>query len=712
MRKEFNAMLPSDNFLRTMIDQMPTLAWSCRPDGSAEFVNQRWLDYTGLSMEEAVGWGWQATIHPEDLGKTMETWLRLLASEEPGEDEARVRRFDGEYRWFLFRAVPVRDERGNVIRWYGTSTDIEDRKRAEEKLQRSEAYLHEAQRLGHVGSWAFNTPSGYLLRIFGYDPDEKNPTVEMFRERIHPEDLPSFEEMANKARSEKTDYEFDYRIVLPDGSIRHAHSVGHPVFNDSGDLVEYIGTILDVTERKRAEEKLRQSESYLSEAQRLSRTGSFDWRVSIGEIVWSEETFRIFQYDRTTKPTAELILRQTHPEDAAFVKQTIERASQDEKDLDFEHRLLMPDGSVKHVHIVAHAERDELGELEFVGAVMDVTVTKGAEERIRQDERELRITIETIPAFVSSTLPDGSVDFISQGWLDYVGCSREEILGWGGKKTIHPEDLDRVLNNWQAALASGEPLEIEGRLRRADGEYRWFLSRAAPLRDEKGNIVKWYWTIFDIEDRKRAEEKLRQDERELRRITDAIDQRIAVHGPDGNILYANRAMLEYSGLSIEDVMTGDFRARLVHPDDLKRSQDERQHGLERGIPFELELRARRKDGRHRWFLIRYNPLRDEEGRIIRWYSTGTDIDDRKRDEERIQKENLALREEIDHSSMFEEIVGSSEAIRKILTQVTKVAPSDSTVLVLGETGTGKELIARAIHKRSKRSSRAFITVNC
>ena len=211
---------------------------------------------------------------------------------------------------------------------------------------------------------------------------------------------------------------------------------------------------------------------------------------------------------------------------------------------------------------------------------------------------------------------------------------------------------------------------------------------------------------------KYAEEKLRQSEKELRRITDAIDQRIAVHGPDGKILYANRAMLEYSGLSVEDVMADDFRARLVHPDDLKRSQDERQHGLERGTPFELELRARRNDGQHRWFLIRYNPLRDDEGRIIRWYSTGTDIDDRKRDEERIQKENLALREEIDHSSMFEEIVGSSDVIRKILTQVAKVAPSDSTVLVLGETGTGKELIARAIHKRSKRSSRAFITVNC
>ena len=211
---------------------------------------------------------------------------------------------------------------------------------------------------------------------------------------------------------------------------------------------------------------------------------------------------------------------------------------------------------------------------------------------------------------------------------------------------------------------------------------------------------------------KYAEEKLRQDERELRRITDAIDQHITVLGPDGKILYANQLLLEYSGLTIEAVMAEDFRIRLFHPNDLDGSQDQRQHALERGAPFELELRARRKDGQYRWFLIRYKPLRDDEGRIIRWYSTGTDIDDRKREEERIQKENLALREEIDHSSMFEEIVGSSEVIRKVLKQVTKVAPSDSTVLILGETGTGKELIARAIHKRSKRSSQLLIRVNC
>jgi len=157
----------------------------------------------------------------------------------------------------------------------------------------------------------------------------------------------------------------------------------------------------------------------------------------------------------------------------------------------------------------------------------------------------------------------------------------------------------------------------------------------------------------------------------------------------------NRLVLDYSGLPIEDIMADDFRVRLFHPEDLERVNTERQHGLKQSVPFELEVRIRRKDGQYRWFLIRYNPLRDEEGRIIRWYGTGTDIDDRKRAEERTHKENLALREEINSASMFEEIVGSSKAIRSVLTQVAKVAPSDSTVLILGETGTGKELIARA-----------------
>jgi len=225
-------------------------------------------------------------------------------------------------------------------------------------------------------------------------------------------------------------------------------------------------------------------------------------------------------------------------------------------------------------------------------------------------------------------------------------------------------------------------------------------------------VVKWFGSNTDIEDRKWVEEKLRQDEIELRQIADAIPHNIVVIRPDGTRLYANRTFLEYTGVEPEDVHSEGLYAQKLHPDDLEQSNKQRQTGLERGKPFEMEYRMLGKDGRYRWFLVRYNPLLDQEGHVVRWYATATDIDDRKRREERTQNENLVLREEIDRSSMFEEIVGSSEPLRRVLSQVAKVAPTDSTVLILGETGTGKELIARAIHNRSKRSARAFIRVNC
>jgi formate hydrogenlyase transcriptional activator len=206
--------------------------------------------------------------------------------------------------------------------------------------------------------------------------------------------------------------------------------------------------------------------------------------------------------------------------------------------------------------------------------------------------------------------------------------------------------------------------------------------------------------------------EVRKSEAELRTIVDVIPQLIAVLAPDGQALYVNQSTLEYTGLAGDQARGFEFRQRVFHPDDVERLKDERGHALEYGEPFENEQRARRYDGQYRWFLIRYRPLRDEHGQVARWYATATDIDDRKRAEERIHNENVALREEIDRSSMFEEIVGSSLPLRRVLALVEKVAVTDSTVLITGETGSGKELIARAIHKQSHRDGRAFIRVNC
>jgi formate hydrogenlyase transcriptional activator len=333
-------------------------------------------------------------------------------------------------------------------------------------------------------------------------------------------------------------------------------------------------------------------------------------------------------------------------------------------------------------------------------------------EKLSQEAARLRTVIDMVPSFLWTSLPDGSKEYLNKRWYEYTGLPMEQAKGWGWKVVVHPDDLDRLVREWLSLVEARKPGELETRIRRYDGEYRWFLIRIVPQLDSEGSVVRWFGSNTDIEDRKRAETKLLADERELRRITDAIPQTIVVLDPRGNTLYANQEMLDYTGLSMEDVVASDFRARTYHPEDLDRVREERKAGLARGLPFEIEQRARRKDGQYRWLLLRYNPFHDEQGRLLRWYATGTDIDDRKRAEDRTRNENVALREDIVRSSMFEEIVGSSEPLRKVMDQVLKVAPTDSTALVLGETGTGKELIARAIHNRSKRSNRAFIRVNC
>jgi formate hydrogenlyase transcriptional activator len=703
--------------LRAVIDSAPALIHTGLPDGYLDFFNQSWLTYVGRSLEDLQGWKWTDTIHPDDVEGIVGRWRASLASGEPFMYEARVRRADGEYRWMLHHKIALRDGDGKIVKWYGSSIDIEDRKQTEQTLRLTESFLLHAQRLTKAGSWAYRPPdiceywSAEMFRIFGYDPAKGYPPNDDMIDRVHPEDRQRGAQAVAQLFEQHREFDQKYRFIRPDGQVRVIQDFGTPVF-ENGIVTRFVGACLDITEQEQMTQELKRSEAYLAEAQRLSHTGSFGWMVSTSEIFWSKETFRIFSYDPALKPTLDLVFERIHPEDVPLVKETIELASQDGKNFHLEHRLLMPDASVKHVHVVAQALRNDSGNIEFVGAVMDITAAKQAEERILQNERELRLTIETIPAFVGTALPNGSVDFVSQSWLDYTGLSREEWLGWGWMKVTHPEDLDRSVENWRAALAVGQPIESELRVRQASGEYRWFLGRNVPLRDEKGNIVKWYGTLVDIEDRKRTELKLRQDEQEFRRIVDAIPHAIHVLKPDGSFLYANQAVLDYTGFTMEEVMAPDYRTRVFHPEDLEKIREERQKALSRGLPFEQEQRGRRRDGQYRWFLIHYNPLRDEQDRIIRWYATGIDIEDRKRAEERMRNENLALREEIDRSSMFEEIVGTSPALQTVLSRVFKVAPVDSTVLITGDTGTGKELVARAIHRRSQRSSHAFVSVNC
>ena len=484
-KRSEKALRETEDRLRRMADSIPEVVWvtDLEPEERVVYTSPSFERVWGLPVEDLYRNPrlWMESIHPEDRARVAATLSQWIAGADVScqDVEFRIVRPDGTVRWIHERGVLTLNDQGKPTRVSGISTDITDHLLAEEELRRNDFYLAEGQRIAHLGSWAFD-PSGFfdhwsheLFRIYGLDPARRAPTLAEYLELIHPQDRESMARTIETMLTEASGCDIKKRIVRPDGEVRYIRCVGVPVV-ENGVLKRIVGTAMDVTEQEHLTQELRRREAYLAEAQRLSTTGSFRWRPSNGEILWSDETYRIFDVDRATKPTVELVLQATHPEDCDRVRQLIERMTREAKDWNLEHRLLMPDGTVKHLRVVARATHDEsAGRSEYVGAVMDVT----------------------------------------------------------------------------AATESRQALE-------------------------------------------------------------------SAYG-------------EIEGLK-----------------------------------------------------------------------------------EQLQRENIVLREEIDKTSMFEEIVGVSAPLRSVLAQVSRVAPTDSTVLITGETGTGKELVARAIHKRSLRSARALVSVNC
>ena len=639
--------------LRQIVDLAPALIHTARADGYLDFFNRRWLDFSGQSLEKLLGWGWTSCIHPEEVEPFVQRMRESFAGSESFQETSRVRRADGAYRWMLHLKVPLRNADGIVIKWFGSSIDIEERKRAEEELQASvqlsqtnEFYLTEAQRLGHIGSWVFDPAGGFdywsreLFQIYGLDPAKDAPTLGAYLACVHPHDREFMTSLIKRMLAEGLGCDVTKRIVRPDGEVKHIRCVGAPVV-ENGILKRIVGNAIDVTEHEILSQELRRREAYLAEAQRLSHTGSFGWKPGSGENVWSDETYRIFEYDPAEKITLEMIMERVHPEDRASVFDLVERASISGGAIDCEYRLLFADGRIKHLHVLAKPLQSACDELEFAGAVIDITQAKKAEEKLRLSERELRTLVEAIPAYVGTNQPDGSVDFISQSWLDYTGFSREQGMGWGWGSAIHPEDFDRVLANWRAAVAAGVPVGHELRCRRADGTYHWFLYRGLPLRDDGGNIVKWYGTLMNIDALKETESALQTREHELLGIIDTIPSMLWSTLPTGEVTHISQRVLEYSGRSLEDFLNLGWR-KMIHPDDFEDTEKAFSRAIQTGESYSATHRLRRRDGEYRWHHASGEPLRDSDGKIIQWYGLSIDIDERKRAEDHLRDTRTKL----------------------------------------------------------------------
>lgn len=574
------------NEFRITFDTMPTLSWVARPDGSVEFLNQRWLEYTGLSLKQAREWGWVTAIHPKDVDGAVKAWRAIVALGEPGEGEARLRRSDGEYRWFLLRASPLRDEHGKISRWYGTSIDIEDRKRAERRSHEAEQELRAAIDTIPTQVWTCR-PDGTNdfsnKRLLTYTNFSREDTRDMgWTPMIHPDDLAAHLDKWRVATSTGTSFESEARLRRFDGAYRWFLFRAEPWRDERGNIVKWYGSHTDIEDRKQAEQAQRRTEAYLSHAQRLSRVGSFGWTPSTAEIHWSEESFRIFELDRSVKPTIEFVLQRVHPKDASLVRQAVDLVSQGGQDLNFTHRLLMPDGSVKHVHVLSHAVRDASGGLEVVGALMDVTAVKAAQDALRENEQRFRDYAETASDWLWESGPDHRFTHISSR-LKAAGY--DPLVAIGRTRWESANCVEEEAEKWRRhreTLDAHQPFRrFTYRLVRDDGSFLYVSTSGRPRFDVDGTFLGYRGVGTDITAEVRAsqaEEALNQARAELSHVTRVmtlgelaasiaheVNQPLAaiVTNADASLRWLNRKRTEEARRSLEQIISDADRASAV-----------------------------------------------------------------------------------------------------------------------------------------------------
>jgi PAS domain S-box-containing protein len=427
-----------------------------------------------------------------------------------------------------------------------------DQKRTEAALLHSEMYLTEAQRLSCTGSFGWNVSSGEIFwsdetfRIFQYDRATK-PALELIVQRVHPDDRAAVQRVIDDASSDGRDFDHEYRLLMPDGSVKHVHALARAARDASGGI-EFVGALTDVTVAKEAERKLRRSEAYLAETQHLSHTSSWAWDVRGRKWAFrSAGMYNLFGFDPAEGDVPLQAFRdRIFPEDRPRNIEAASRAIQEKADFEVDFRIAFPDGSTRRVHSVGHPVINSDGEVvELIGTHLDVTEQYEANEKlqsafdeIKRSEDRLQLVIDTIPTLVWRAGPEGIPDFLNHQALYYTGLSLDEVAtGW--PRAFHPNDKKGMLQKWSAIRQSGMRGELEARLRRFDGEYRWFLFRAEPLRDEAGNIVKWYGSSTDIEDRKRTEEALRESEQRFRDYAETASDWFWETGPDHRVTHVS-----------------------------------------------------------------------------------------------------------------------------------------------------------------------------
>jgi PAS domain S-box-containing protein len=644
-RQAEEALRTSERSLNSIINTIPELAWSTASDGSVDFLNQRWLDYTGFTMEQALGWNWATALHPDDMAGLTEYWGAILASGAPGEYEARLRRFDGIYRWFLFRSVPVKDDSGNVIKWYGQNIDIEERRRAEDTVRAKEQELRAAINAIPTPAWS-TRPDGYVDFLNQRWLDYAGMTAEEAQgwgwgTSIHPDDRENLARQWQLCLASGTGAEAEARHRRFDGVYRWFLVRANPLHDDSGNVVKWYGINIDIEERKQAEDSVRANELALRRVIDAIPTQAH-CNLPDGTNEFSNKRWQEYTGLSSEESSGWGWQAAYHPDDLPKVMEQWRALLASGEAGGTEARLRRHDGVFRWFQFRSEPLRDKTGKIvRWYGANVDIDDRKQAEEALRASERTLNLIINTIPMLAWSTDPTGFVEFLNQRWLEFTGLSAEQASGFGWSVAIHSDDAKGLIDYWQAALTSGTEVDVEARMRRFDGQYRWFLFRASPLRDESGKIVKWYGTNVDIEDRKRAEEELRRSEAFL-----AEGQRLSRTGtfawrPDTMKSVWSEELYRIHEMEPGIPVSADIAQIGVHSEDIPLVYAAAERGVETGSDYEHTHRIVMPDGRIKFLHVMARATRDFEGRL-EYIGAVQDVTQRMLSEEALTKSRSEL----------------------------------------------------------------------
>jgi PAS domain S-box-containing protein len=542
----------------------------------------------------------------------------------------------------------LRADDGKVLSWYGVLLDIDDRRRAEEALRESEYKLRQIIETVPSLLWSLG-PDGEQTQLNQRALDYIGVRFEEFLDLggwtkfIHPDDLSGTANAFHHSIQTGTSYEAVHRLRRADGEYRWHHARGEPLHDRQGRVIQWYGLTVDIDEGKRAEDRLRRSEVYLAEAQRLSRTGSFGWTPSTGELQWSDETYRILEYDPSVEPTIERVLRRIHPDDRATIRQLIDETSSGEKDFDVTHRLLMPGGSVKFVHVLSHALKDAAGNLEIVGALMDVTENTRLYRDLAEREARVRRLMDSNIIGIFIWEAEGRILEANDAFLHMVGYDHKDVvsgkLRWTDLAPAEWRERDERALAERKSTGKLQPYEKE--YFRKDGSHVPALMGAANFEESGSQGVAF---VLDLTERKKAEERLRLSEARLAEAQRLSHSGVAAYD-ETTILYGSEETYRIWGFDpARGVPSREAVNQRIHPDDRDRVLAEVQRAVGERTDYSIEYRIVLPDGTAKHLKSIGRPVFSASGKLIEIVVTHLDVTERKRAEQALQRSQFYLSE--------------------------------------------------------------------